>query len=110
VEISFRTRKLERTFSSVDQLRRIYGRRAEVLTRRIAILKNAQNLSLVPQSRPERRHQLSGRQKNQFAIDVIHPYRLVFEPNHDPVPVTHDGGIDVARVTAITIVGVIDYH
>lgn len=43
-------------------------------------------------------------------MDLVHPYRLVFEPAHDPVPRTTDGGIDIDRVTAITIMEVVDYH
>jgi len=35
---------------------------------------------------------------------------LIFRPNHDPVPITADGGIDLRAVTAIVIVAVEDYH
>ena len=111
MEISFRTKKLERIFSSGKELRKAYGERAgEILTIRIGVLKNASNLGIIPATRPERRHQLDGRQRGQYAIDIIHPYRLLFEPNHDPVLLNHDGGIDLTKVTAITIVGVTDYH
>ena len=40
----------------------------------------------------------------------VHPYRLVFEPGHAPLPRTEDGGVDAGQVTAIVIVEVIDYH
>lgn len=36
--------------------------------------------------------------------------RLVFEPDQDPVPKKEDGGLDWARVTAITVVEIGDYH
>ena len=45
-----------------------------------------------------------------FAIDLVHPFRLVFEPNHDPLPRRKDGGIDLEQVTAIKILEVVDYH
>ena len=44
---------------------------------------------------------------------VTHPHaveRLVFEPNHEPIPRSEDGGIDVGQVTAIVIVDVTDCH
>ena len=65
---------------------------------------------MVPTNPPERRHQLSGERNGQYAVDLVHPHRLVLQPNHDPVPRLADVGIDVGHVTAITIVEVIDYH
>jgi len=110
VEISFQTKRLEKTFSSIAQLRRDYGTRAEAITLRMAVLKNAQTLTMVPTSRPERLHQLEANRRGQFSIDIVHPHRLIFLPTHDPIPRKADGGIDLARVTAITILEVIDYH
>ena len=46
----------------------------------------------------------------QYAVDLVHPKRLIFEVNHDPIPRNEDGGIDLTKVTAITIVEVVDYH
>jgi proteic killer suppression protein len=77
---------------------------------RLAVLKSAPNLTMVPTSPPERRHQLQGRRKEQYAVDLVHPFRLVFEPNQEPLPRKADGGIDTDQVTAITIIDVIDYH
>ena len=37
-------------------------------------------------------------------------YRLVFEADHNPLPLLDDGGIDRARVTKIVIKEVVDYH
>ena len=59
---------------------------------------------------PVRRHQLTGGQKRQFAIDLVQPYRLIFKPDHEPVPRKDDGGIDLNQVTAIKIIDVKDYH
>ena len=77
---------------------------------RLAVMKEARVLALVPTTPPERRHQLRGDRDEQFAVDLVHPYRLVFELNHQPYPRKEDGGIDTDHVTAITIIEVIDYH
>lgn len=77
---------------------------------RLAVLKAARTLELVPTTPPERRHQLRGDRDEQFAVDLVHSYRLVFEPDHEPCPRKDDGGIDTDQVTGITIVEVIDYH
>lgn len=107
----FRTRKLEKTFNSAEVLQKAYGARmAKAIMIRLAVLKAARTLALVPTTPPDRRHQLRGDRDEQFAVDLVHPHRLVFEAYHDPLPRKDDGGIDVEQVTAITIIEVIDYH
>lgn len=111
MDIAFRTRKLEKTFNSAGELQKAYGARiAKAIMIRLAVLKAARTLDLVPTTPPDRRHQLRGDRDEQFAVDLVHPRRLVFEPNHDPLPRKDDGGIDVEQVTAITIIDVVDYH
>ena len=83
---------------------------AKVIAMRMAVLESARNLAEVPITPPNRRHQLVGDRDEQFAVDLVHPRRLVFAPDHDPVPRTGDGGIDIERVTAIMIEDVVDYH
>ena len=81
-----------------------------VIAKRMAVLNAAGNLALVPTTPPERMHQLTGKLNELFAVDLVHPFRLVFKPNHEPLPRKNDGGIDRQRVEAITILDVIDYH
>ena len=111
MDIAFRTRRLEKTLNSERELRKRYGKRmAEKLKARLAVLKNARTLADVPSSPPERRHSLQGRREGQYAVDLVHPHRLVFAPSGEPVPEREGGGVDMTRVTAITIIEVVDYH
>ena len=111
MEIIFRTGKLAKIFNSTSALQKAYGDRlALTIMRRLAVLKNARTLSLAPTTKPERCHQLTGNRRGQYAIDLIHPHRLIFKPGHEPVPRKEDRGIDTDRVTAITIIEVVDYH
>ena len=111
MEIIFRTRKLAKIFNSTSTLRKRYGDLvAQVIMRRLAVLKNARTLSLVPTTKPERRHQLTGNRRGQYAVDLIHPYRLVFKAAYEPIPRKEDGAIDTDQVTTITIIEVVDYH
>lgn len=109
MEIFFKTRKLAKVFNSERELRKQYGdRMARTIAIRLAVLKHARALSMVPLTPPDRRHRLAGKRKAQYAVDLVHPYRLVFEPRRSSVG--DAANRDTAGVTAITIVEVIDYH
>jgi len=55
-------------------------------------------------------HELKGDRTGQLSLDLDHPYRLIIEPAHDPIPRKPDGGLDWNKVTAVMIVGVEDTH
>ena len=111
MDILFKTRKLAKVFNSERELRKQYGdRMAKTIAMRLAVLKHARTLSMVPATPPERRHRLAGKRKEQFAVDLVHPYRLIFEP-HDGAGATIDAGNrETGGVTAITVVEIVDYH
>ena len=111
MDIAFRTRKLAKIFNSAHALQKAYGKRmTRVIMNRLAVLKAAPSLALVPTTPPDRRHQLHGDRDEHFAVDLVHPWRLVFVPNHEPFPRRDDGGIHTEQVTSITIIDVVDYH
>ena len=83
---------------------------ARTIITRMNLLRESASLSEVPTTPPEGRHVLSGRRRGQYAVDLLHPFRLVFVPNHSPVPTVDGGGVDIERVTAIEIIEVVDYH
>ena len=102
---------MRKTFDSESRLKRKYGARmAETVTTHISVLKSASNLAKIPTVRPMRCHQLREDRDEQYAIDTIHPYRLIFRVDQYPIPRDKFGGIDKERVTAIKIMEVIDYH
>ena len=55
-------------------------------------------------------HELKGNRRGQIAVRLDGGFRLIFAPDPFPGPVKPDGGLDWKRVTAIKILGVIDYH
>ena len=90
---------------------RAYGSElAQVLMRRLTQIKAADTLLDLPPTKPVRRHLLKGNRGGQFAVDLKHPFRLVFEPDHSPVPQLDDGSVDLTKVTEIRILEVVDYH
>lgn len=111
MKISFRSTKLRKIFDSEKNLKREYGTRmASAIMTQVDVLRISACLAEVPTKKPTRCHQLTGDRDEQFAIDLVQPYRLVFEVEHDPIPRDEFGGIDRKRVTAIIIIAVTDYH
>jgi proteic killer suppression protein len=114
LDITFKNKRLEKTFNEDAQLIKKHGsKRAKKIRIRMAELRAAQSLMdfWPPKSGPSRCHELKGhRNPRKLTVDLDHPYRLVFTPDHDPVPIYDDGGLDWAQVTAIMILGVEDTH
>ncbi len=111
MDITFASTQLWKDCNDDKRLRREYGaENARLIRRRLDELHAAdclEDLRTLPQCRC---HELTGNRKGQFSVDVMHPYRLIFIPSHDPIPTKEDGGIDWARVTAVLILEVTDTH
>ena len=84
--------------------------RAKKLGQRLMELRAADCLADISRLPPPRCHELTGNRSGHFSVDLDHPYRLIFLPDHDPVPLTDDGGVDLRLVTSILILGIEDTH
>ena len=111
MEVFFRNRKLLKLCSSENNMLRDLGRkRADKLKMRLNELHAMDNLSLIPVVPPSRCHELAGDRQGQLSVDLDHPYRLIFIPANDPVPLKPDGGLDRTKVTAVEILEIADTH
>jgi proteic killer suppression protein len=111
MNVYFSSKKLSKTLQSEKGLNRAYGvENAKKIKQRLVELEAAPNLKEVYNLPMARCHELSGNKKGQFAVDIKHPYRLIFEPDHIEVPRKEDGGIDLVRVTEIRVISIEDYH
>jgi proteic killer suppression protein len=108
--IRFKTEKLAKQYSTAKLLLRAHGEaRAKLIRRRLDELRAVVVLDDL-RNTPGRLHELKGDRKGQLSLDLDGPYRLLFAPNHNPVPATPEGGLDWTRITAVTIPGVEDTH
>jgi len=111
MEISFLSRKHAKLANSERDLTRAFGKdMALKIMARLADLNAATCLDEVSRVPPARCHELSQDRAGHLAIDLKHPHRLIFHPTHKPLPTKPDGGLDWAKVTAITITDIDDYH
>ena len=111
MEISFGSRRLQRLCSSGKDMTKQWGsKNAKKLAQRLMELLAAQTLGDISHLPPARCHELSGDRAGQLSVDLEHPFRLVFRPDHDPVPVKPDGGLDWTMITKILVIEVVDTH
>ena len=110
MEISFATSKLAKLCNSQKKLQGAHGpRMAGLIQQRLMDLEAAETLESM-RSVPGRCHQLTENLDGLFAVYLVHPDRLVFAPDHDPVPQLSGGGVDWSKVSKIEVVGIGDYH
>jgi proteic killer suppression protein len=92
-------------------MQREYGQvRAKILKRRLDDMRAAAVLEELRPPLPGRCHELTGDRKGELAIDLDHPFRLIFSVADIPLPLKTGGGLDWSKVTAIEITEITDYH
>lgn len=111
MDILFQDQKLAKVCNNESLLIRKYGSvRAKLLRRRLDECRAAENLEVLRSLPQVRCHELKGNREGTLAVDLDHPYRLIFEPANNPIPRKPDGGLDWTGVTAIRVLTVEDYH
>jgi proteic killer suppression protein len=111
MNISFKTRKLQKICSQKTEMVRAVGADcAKKLQQRMSELWAASSLSDISHLPPARLHALVGDRKNTFSVDLKHPYRLLFTVADDLIPYLEDGGIDKGKVLSVEIVEICDTH
>lgn len=91
-------------------LRKLGDRQARMLMKRLMEFRAAATLSDIGRLPGARCHQMKGDRQGQLTVDLVYPERLVFEPDHDPIPTKPDGGMDWSKITAVWVVEIADTH
>lgn len=113
MKIAYRTQRLETLLKTWRELEKTFGTKvAKAIVQRKTLLEIVDHLGEVPHVPPEKCHELSGKEKGKFSVYTAPKsgVRVVFVPDHDPVPKKDDGGMDLTAVTDILIWYVGDYH
>lgn len=112
MRVTYKTDRLQQQCESSVDMTRIYGVLcAKALQRRLNALSAADNLSVFALNTPPHYcHPLRGKRAGQYAMRLYDKYRLIFVPDHDPVPQHPHGGIDTTHVTAIRIIEVSEHY
>lgn len=98
MQIEYKNTKIEKICTNAYEAEKKHGREmAGKIRMRIRQIEAAMSVEEMVAMRIGRCHPLQGQRKEQYAVDLVHPYRLVFEKKGDV--------IQVAR-----IIEIIDYH
>ena len=98
MEITYKNNKLEKVCTDAKVAERSYGKEmAEKIQMRIDEITAADTIEMMIQFHIGRCHSLTSNRKGQYAMDLIHPYRLVFEKHGNEIQLAH-------------ILEIVDYH
>jgi len=90
----------------------------QVLEKRLQQMKDAPTLAALMGTRqtddiPDDKgnfHELTGDRKGQIACSLPCGDRLIFTPDHNPLPKDAEGQLDWSKVTSVEILEIKDYH
>lgn len=98
MEITYKNKKIKGVCTDAKTAERAYGREmADKIHQRIDEISAADTVEMMIQFRIGRCHPLVHNRKGQYAVDLVHPYRLVFEKNGDKIQIAN-------------ILEIVDYH
>ena len=98
LDIVYKNRKLERICSNAAIAEKEYGSEmAGKITQRIGEIQSADTVEMLVRYHIGRCHALKQNRRGQYAMDLIHPYRLVFEKHGNENQV-------------VKILEIVDYH
>lgn len=98
MDITYKNKKIERVCTEAKTAERTYGMEmAEKIHQRIDEITAADTVEMMVQFHIGRCHPLSQNRKDQYAVDLVHPYRLVFEKKGDEIQIAN-------------ILEIVDYH
>lgn len=98
MEIEYRSSRIRKVCTNAHEAELKHGiKMAAVIHQRIDEISASPSIEMLVQYRIGRCHPLKGNRKEQYAMDLVQPYRLIFEKK--------GSSAEVARITEI-----IDYH
>nr|WP_294371992.1 type II toxin-antitoxin system RelE/ParE family toxin [uncultured Ruminococcus sp.] len=98
MKVEYKTKSIWRVCEDASVAEHKYGSQmAEKIQQRIDQIRAADSVEQMVQYRVGRCHPLHHNRKNQYAVDLVHPQRLVFEKKGDVIQIA-------------VIMEIVDYH
>ena len=98
MDITYKNKKIEKICTDAKTAERTYGREmADKTHQRIDEITAADTVEMMIHFHIGRCHPLSQNGKGQYAVDLVHPNRLVFEKKGDEIQIAN-------------VLEIVDYH
>lgn len=98
MEVTYKNKKIKKVCTIAREAEKAYGREmANKIHQRIDEITASDTVEVLIQFRIGRCHLLSNNRKGQYAMDLVHPYRLVFEKKGEEIQIAN-------------ILEIVDYH
>ena len=98
MKITYKTRKLEKVCTIASETEKRYGvEMSEKIHQRIDEIDASDSVEELVQFHIGRCHLLKGKCKGQYAMDLVHPYRLIFEKIDEEIRI-------------VMVIEITDYH
>ena len=98
MDITYKNKKIEKICTDTKTAERTYGREmADKIHQRIDEITAADTVEMMIHFHIGRCHPLSQNGKGQYAVDLVHPNRLVFEKKGDEIQIAN-------------VLEIVDYH
>ena len=98
MEVKYKSTSIEKVCTDAYTAERKYGiQMAEKIQQRIGEIKAADTVEEMVRYRIGRCHPLTNNRKKQYAVDLVHPQRLIFEKIGNDIQIAN-------------IIEIVDYH
>lgn len=98
MHITYKNNKIKKICTDATTATKIHGSRmADIIHQRIDEITSSESVEFMLKFRIGRCHELEGNRKDQYAVDLVHPYRLVFNKQENEIQIAH-------------ILEIVDYH
>jgi len=96
--------------SSATEIKKAFGVNAKKVQQRLDEMEASPNLAVLQQIPAAKCHPLKGDRQGEWAVSISGNDRIIFEPDHDPLPKKENGEIETIKITDIIIIETADYH
>lgn len=98
MQIEYKNSRIAKICTNIYEAEKKHGKEmAEKLHLRVKQISAASCIEMLLQYKIGRCHKLKGKRKEQYAMDLVHPYRLVFEKKGEEIQIAY-------------IMEIVDYH
>lgn len=110
MEVTYKNKHLQKCAEDETySVRKLGPVRSEKYLQRIGDLMDAKTLEEV-RNLPGNYHELSANRKGQWAVSLDGPYRLIFAPHENPIPVDENGKYVWIEIKGVEIEDIENYH